>query len=207
VSESDLAVLTDAGAATVYEAAGQCGAVAPGIRALTTSATVGGRALTIRCQPGDNLAIHRAVAEARPGDVMVIDGGEVLVGYIGDILAEAAQVQGVVGAVIDGGARDLATIAQLDFPVWARGPAIRAASKRHPGAVHEPVVCGGVAISSGDWVIADGDGVVAVAAAELPDVAPKVQRRLADESRIRQGLQRGELTVDLLGLRQLLAAT
>jgi 4-hydroxy-4-methyl-2-oxoglutarate aldolase len=193
--------LVAAGAATVYEAAGRRGALDPGIVAFSAAAAVGGRAVPVGCHPGDNLAIHRAVAEAGEGDVLVIDGAAVMVGYLGDILAQAAQERGVSGAVIDGGARDLEALRDLGFPVWARGPAIPGASKVVPGRIGEPIVCGGVQVAWGDLVVADVDGVVAVPAAEVETVAAAVARRLAFEEDVRAGLARGETTLDLLDLR------
>jgi 4-hydroxy-4-methyl-2-oxoglutarate aldolase len=89
--------LMAAGVSTVYEAAGRRGGMKPGLQPFTDGQRLFGRALTARCQPGDNLAVHRVVAEAQTGDVLVVDGACVLVGYWGEILTAAAQVRGVAG--------------------------------------------------------------------------------------------------------------
>jgi 4-hydroxy-4-methyl-2-oxoglutarate aldolase len=193
--------LMRAGAATVYEAAGRTGALDARIRPMVVEQPIAGRALTVRCHPGDNLALHLAVAVAAPGDVLVVDGAGVSVGYLGDILASAALARGAVAAVIDGGTRDVAELATLGFPVWARTRAIRGASKVVPGSVRVPVVCGGVAVGPEDWVVADADGVVAVAADQIKDTLMRAERRLAAEDTMREQLGNGALTLDLLDLR------
>ena len=68
------------------------------------------------CHPGDNLAVHRAVLAAGPGDVLVVDAGGHLAGYWGEILAVAARYRGVAGLVIDGGCRDTAALRRMNFP-------------------------------------------------------------------------------------------
>lgn len=198
---TEIQTLVEAGAATCYEAAQRRGALASSIRALTSGMSVGGRARPVSCHPGDNLAVHRAVAEAEPGEMLIIDGGGVLVAYLGDVLAEAAVARGVLGAVVDGGIRDLAALAELPFPVWARASAITGASKLNPGRVNENVICGGVAIAPGDWVVADADGVVAGPASALAEVAQRAEQRVREEEALRTRLRAGELTLDLLNLR------
>lgn len=193
--------LAAAGAATVHEAAGRRGDLDPRIHPISASGVLGGTALPVECHPGDNLAVHRAVAAAKPGDVLVVDGAGVMVGYLGDILAEASIVRGIRGLVIDGGVRDVGTLRQLGFPVWATGPAMRGAAKLVPGRIGEPVVCGGVAVAPGDLIVADEDGVVAVPAALAEAVADAADAREASERTLRERLRGGELTLDLLDLR------
>lgn len=188
------------GAATVYEAAGRRGALDPAIRRRVGTA-LAGPALPIDCAPGDNLAVHRAVAEAAPGEVLVVAGAGVAVGYLGDVLAVAAQVRGVAGAVVDGGVRDLREIDELGFGLWARHVAMTGAQKRAAGRVGAPVVCGGVAVRRGDWVVADEDGVAVVPRDVVPAVLAAARRRQDDEERMKAELLRGALTLDLLGLR------
>jgi 4-hydroxy-4-methyl-2-oxoglutarate aldolase len=190
-----------AGAATVYEGAGRRGALDAGVAAVGRSRCVVGSALTVRCHVGDNLAIHAALERAAPGDMLVVDGAGAAVGYLGDVLAVAAQVRGVVGAVIDGAVRDVAEIDRLGFPVWARHRAIRGATKHEPGDVGAPIVCGGVAVDTGDVIVADADGVVAVARSALAATVTATERRLRREREIVSQLRSGALTLDVMGLR------
>ncbi len=95
------------GSATVYEAAGREGALWRGFTTIDTSRAAVGPAFLVACPPGDNLAIHRAIALAGPGDVLVVDaGGYTGAGHWGEITTVAAQARGIAGLVIDGSVRD-----------------------------------------------------------------------------------------------------
>src|SRR5690349_18198617 len=96
---------------------------------------IAGPAFCAVCERGDNLALHRAVAEASAGDIIVVAGHGEPCGYLGDILAEAARCRGIAGIIVDGSVRDAAELRKLRFPVWARGLAIRGATKTEPGHI------------------------------------------------------------------------
>jgi 4-hydroxy-4-methyl-2-oxoglutarate aldolase len=208
VTEAEtLEFLGRAGAATVYEAAGRRGDVDPVIRAATTGLSVAGRAFTVDCEIGDNLALHRAVAEAEAGSVLVVDGHEGEFGYLGDVLAEAAAARGILGVVINGYCRDVTELRKMRFPVWSRGLAIRGATKTKPGKLRTILDFGGVRIAPGDVIIADDDGICAVGNTDLANVVVATQRRLAQEVTMRERLREGALTLDLLDLRKYLPDT
>lgn len=193
-----------AGAATVYEANGRSGCVDPKIRPVTAGAVIAGPAFTVHCDYGDNLAVHRAVAEAGPGDVLIVDGQGGAFGYLGDILAEAAMVRGIAGVVVDGTVRDAAELRRMGFPAWSRGLCMRGASKTMPGALGGPVSVGGVIVRTGDMVVADDDGVCVVAAESVDRTRVATEARLAQEASMRDALRSGALTLDLLSLRKYL---
>lgn len=192
--------LREAGASTAYEAAGRTGALPPSIARITGAGVLVGRALTVECSPGDNLAIHLAIAAAQPSEILVIAGHGAHVGYIGEVLATAAQHRGIAGAVVDGGVRDIDAITILGFPIWATARCIRSASKIAPGRLRAPVRFGHVEVSTGDVIVADGDGVVAVSAAEAVGAAARAAERAAWESRALADLRTGVTTVELFGL-------
>lgn len=196
-----LDIFRRAGAATVYEAAGRTGDVDPAIAAVTPGLAIAGPAFTAACDFGDNLALHRAVAEAAPGDVLVVAAGGGAFGHLGDILAEAAIARGLAGIVIDGAVRDAAELRRMRFPTWARGLAIRSATKTKRGATGVVLEIGGVRIARGDLLVADDDGACAVAAADVDRVLAATEKRLAAEAEMRERLRAGALTLDLLGLR------
>lgn len=202
--DDSLARLASIDTATIHEAQGRMGALDPAIKPVWPSPRLAARAFTARCHPGDNLAIHRAVAAAEPGDVLVVDAGGHVAGYWGEILCVAAQSRGIVGLVIDGGCRDLEGVRARGFPIWARGVSIAGCTKVTPGWIGGPISCGGVAVETGDLVVADGDGVAVVGARVLDATLDAAEERLEKERELMVRLRDGELTIDLLGLREIL---
>ncbi len=185
----------------MHEASTLDGAVDPAIHPVWDGAVLCGPAFTIRCAPGDNLPVHLSLAEAAPGDVLVVNGGGLIGGYWGKILTVAAQQRRLGGLVIDGGVRDVRDLRELGFPVFARGIGVRGTVKRDPGALREPVTVGGVRVEAGDLVLGDADGVVVVPAANVGDVLAAARAREDRERSVIDRLRRGELTVDIYGFR------
>lgn len=194
------AALLGLGTATLGESGASI--MAPRISASWPGAVVAAPACTVRCAPGDNLAVHAALAgAARPGTVLVVDvGGVPARGYFGEILAAAAWARGVVGVVIDGGVRDTAALIARRFPVFSVCVALRGASKDRAGTVGRPVTVGDVAVRPGDWIVGDADGVVVVPEAALATVMGAARDRAEQEARYVAALQEGRSTVDLLNL-------
>ncbi len=187
------------GAATVGESGGHA------MRARVTAAWRGARlaapAYPVRCTPGDNLAIHVAVARAPAGSVLAVDvGDEDELGYWGEVLTTGAEARALAGLVIDGGVRDTAALEAHGFPVFSTTVALRGASKQRPGAVGRPVVVGGVPVAAGDWLVGDGDGVAVVPAASLEDVLRAGRARADKEDKMFASLRQGATTLELLGL-------
>jgi 4-hydroxy-4-methyl-2-oxoglutarate aldolase len=206
VSPALLEEVAGFGAATLHEAAGRIGALPGAIAPLDRRMKLWGRALPVSAPADDNLALHRAIAEGQPGDVLVVEnGGSLSHGPFGDILALAAKVRGIRGLVIDGGVRDSESLIEIGFPVFARGCSIRGTIKRDPGRVGEPVTIGGIEIRRGDIVIGDADGVVILPAVDLAVIHQAAIARMAAEADLRQAICRGELTLDLLGLSRLVS--
>lgn len=199
---TDFTFFAEAGSATVHEAHDRLGDLDPAIAPVISGAVVAGPAFCAICERGDNLAIHRAIAQAAQGDILVAAGHGVACGYLGDILAEAAMLRGIRAIVVDGYVRDAAELRKMGFPVWARGLAIRGADKASPGLIGTDIHCGGVRIQPGDLIVADDDGVCAVPRASIAQVAQKTAARLEKERSIRAQLQEGRLTLDIMGLRE-----
>jgi regulator of RNase E activity RraA len=142
-----------------------------------------GPALTVRCPPGDNLMLHAAIYRAEPGSVIVVDaGGDEEYAVAGGNVCAIAQRNGVAGFVIDGVIRDLAEVREARFPVFARGTVPIPGDKKVTAPLNEQVRCGGVAVSAGDVVVADEEGIVVVPAARAGDVLADARARLAKES-------------------------
>lgn len=170
-------------------------------RAVWGGAGCAGPARTARCAPGDNLAVHVAVGDLVPGEVLVVQVlGEPHRGYWGEVLTTAAQAAGGVGLVIDAGVRDTDALAARRFPVFSAGVALADATKVGPGAVDVTVALGGAAVRPGDLVVADGDGVVVVDPAEADDVVAGGRQRVRREAEMLERLATGATTISLLGL-------
>ena len=193
------AALRAHGAATL----GESGAhrMRPRIRPVWPGATVVGRAVPVRCTPGDNLAIHVGVTRARPGSVLVVDVGDhPEFGYWGEVLTTAAGTAGIAGLVIDGCVRDVAALAAHGFPVYSSGIALTGATKHRAGTVGAPVTVGDAPVVAGDWVVGDVDGVVVVPAAAVTDVLAAARTRTDTETGLFRDLRAGRTTIDLLAL-------
>src|SRR2546422_5358412 len=129
--------------ATLYEAAGQQGAMVPEIRPLARGTRMAGPALTVACPPGDNLMLHAAVADAAPGDILVAQCHDFTFGVWGEVLMTAAQARGIAGLILDGAVRDVEALERAGFPVFCRAVSMRAATKARRGLPRVPRARGG----------------------------------------------------------------
>ena len=191
------------GTATIGETAPSARIVALPLRPLAPNMVAAGPALTVRCRPGDNLALHRAIAAAVPGDVLVVDyGGSTESGPFGEIMALACQLRGIAGLVTDGSVRDSTRLIEMGFPVFARGLNIRGTTKRDRGEIGQPVTLGGVRIGRGDLVVADADAVLVVPAADADAALSAGEARAAKEAQMMERLRAGETSLQILGLTE-----
>ncbi|WP_328477738.1 4-carboxy-4-hydroxy-2-oxoadipate aldolase/oxaloacetate decarboxylase [Actinoplanes sp. NBC_00393] len=205
VPEQVLKGLAEAGASTVHEADGRRGAVSPDLRPIQAGARIAGSAVTVSCHPGDNLMIHAAVEQVRPGDVVVITTTSPSTdGMLGDLLATSLRARGAIGVILDAGVRDVAELRAMGFPVWSRAVSTQGTVKASPGSVNVPIVAGGQVIHPGDAIVADDDGVVVVPHARVAEVLEAARARTANEDAKRQRLAAGELGLDMYRLRPLL---
>jgi regulator of RNase E activity RraA len=156
------------------------------IRCLTPGARLAGTVLPIQVWEGDNLAIHRGLDEAQPGDVLVISGNAVTNRSVfGGILAEICLHKGVRGVIIDGAVRDIEEMNDMGLAVFARGVVPAGPSKNGPGYVGKPVACGNVVCNPGDIVIGDADGIVGIPQSELTETLQALPRQEDIERQIR----------------------
>ena len=174
------------------DVAGRRGGLSGRISPLAPSMKFAGPAVTVEVRPGDNLMIHAAMAIARPGDVIVVDGkGDLSSALMGEIMSQQCVALGVAAVVIDGAVRDCEAIRELGFPIYAAGMNPNGPTKFVPGRLNHPVSVGGVAVNPGDLVVGDADGVTVIerdkAAAMMPLAAEKVAMETNRIAAIKRG--------------------
>ncbi|TDE54659.1 RraA family protein [Nonomuraea mesophila] len=158
-----------------------------GIRLVTERATLVGNALTVDVRSGDNLAIHRALDEARPGDVLVVNGrGDLTRALVGDLIGEIMVNAGVTGAVVDGAVRDVRALSAMGLTVYARAVTPAGPFKDGPGAIGVPVAVGGVVVAAGDVLVGDADGVAVIPRHRVREVVDAVSGIVEKEEVLRR---------------------
>ena len=199
----DAEALGGFGTATVHEALGRVGYLGPEFRPAWAGARIGGTAVTVLCWPGDNLMIHVAVEQCRPGDVLVVATNSPSTdGLFGELFATALARRGVRGVVLGCGVRDVAELREMGFPAWSRAVSAQGSVKATAGAVNVPIVLGGQTVHPGDVVVADDDGVLVVPRGDVGRALTSGQARVDKEAATRAAFEQGELGLDRYGLRE-----
>ena len=192
------------GSATVHEAAARSPVVDTELVQVIPGSRAAGPARTVVCGQDDNLMVHAAVAQAEPGEVLVLTMPEPRpIALVGELLATQAKGRGVVALLVDAAVRDLEELRELGLPIWARYVRVSGAEKSVPGSIGRPVVVAGATIRQGDAVVLDADGAVVVERERIDEVLASARERAERERVKREKLEAGELSYDLDGLRQL----
>jgi 4-hydroxy-4-methyl-2-oxoglutarate aldolase len=177
----------------------------PTIRPLALGMRLAGPAHTVKCYPGSIITVHKALLEARPGEVLVVDGeGDDRGALFGELMTLQALANGLAGIVVDGPVRDRSAVTAAGFAVFASCVTPRVGSNRRVGDTQVPVQCGGVVVRPGDLIVADDDGVAVVAVEQAEAVLQAVEAIKRKELGIRQAIAEGRQLADLIGFRQLI---
>lgn len=173
----------------------------PGVRSLLSGHRVAGTAVTVRCFGPDTAIVHYALGKLRPGDVLVIDrAGDMRHAACGGGVAFAARAAGCLGIIIDGMATDIDELREYALPVWARGlSAVTGKRLFLHGEFGTPVSCGGVAVSPGDAILADENGVLVLPPAEIKPAAERAIAMQQAEKVTLGRVAKGERLPDING--------
>ena len=155
-----------------------------------------GPALTVHVFPGDNLMVHKALDIAKPNDIVVVDahGTRGMNAVLGDIISTKAKHRGIAGFIVDGLVRDMPGIADLDFPVFARGTTPVGPLHRGPGEINCPIACGGVVVNPGDVIVADISGIVVVPREWAEVILQRLEAHKAHQEKYLEAVRRGEFS-------------
>ncbi len=180
--------------ANVSDCMARMTAAGPRLRPMHKRGYLIGSALTVKCRPGDNLIIHKALTMAQKGDVIVVDaGGDLTNALFGEIMMASSVAIGVAGIVLNGAVRDSEEIAQGEFPLYAAGVTHRGPYKDGPGEINVPIAIDGMVIHPGDLMLGDADGLLCVPHDSLQSVLEATQQKMLIEKQMLADIAAGTL--------------
>lgn len=189
----------------ICDANGKGGNMDIGIKPVDKNCKMVGYAYSVKCHPGDNLAIHKAIVEAPKGSVLVVDAGSYCKGgHFGEIMATACMMRGIAGLVIDGAVRDAAEIEELGFPVFSRGFNPGGTVKETVGVTGKPIICGGLQVRTNDMIIGDRDGIAVVEQEKISEVLEKAEAIAAKEVHVLELLKQNKSTIEIYQFEKLI---
>ena len=182
--------------ANISDCMARMSAAGPRLRPMHKAGCLCGPALTVKCRPGDNLMIHKALTLAQRGDVIAVDGGGDLTNALfGEIMMATEIARGVAGIVIDGAVRDSDAIRAGEFPLYAAGVTHRGPYKDGPGEINVPIAIDGMIIHPGDLIVGDADGVLCVPYDVVEQVLADTHRKIDAEKQTLADIAAGKLDV------------
>lgn len=192
VGERHIQAFADIPVANVSDCMARLAAGGPRLRPMHKGGRLGGPALTVKCRPGDNLMIHKALDMAQPGDVVVVDaGGDLSNSLFGELMVSYAIQRKLGGVVLNGAVRDIDFIASGSFPIYAAGVTHRGPYKDGPGEINVPIAIDGMVIAPGDLVIGDADGLLCVPYDDLEQVLAASREKVALEHKTLSNINAG----------------
>lgn len=178
--------------ANVSDSMSRLTAGGPHLRPMHGGAGMAGPALTVKAPPGDNLMLHKAIALAELGDVIVVDaGGDLTNALMGEMMLMQITKRGAAGVIINGAIRDAAYIREQELPVFAAGVTHRGPYKNGPGEINVPIAINGMVIAPGDLVLGDDDGILCVPFDKIDEVFKGATAKYNAEQRQIANIQAG----------------
>ncbi len=201
LSEDEIAAWRELPTAVISDDLNRTGTMQHAIKSVAPGVHFAGQALTAQTMVGDNGTLHYALTTAWPGCVLVVDArGHTDTAVWGGVLTAAAKAAGVIAVVVDGAVRDVAELRESGIAVFARAVIPNGPHKGFGGAVNVPIQCAGVAVSPGDLVVGDDDGVVVVRPDQRPGLMELCRARIAKEEGFLEKIEAGVSTIELMGL-------
>ncbi|MCX5838427.1 MAG: RraA family protein [Deltaproteobacteria bacterium] len=188
----------------VSDCMGRFNAMTSDMRPLFEGIRLVGTAVTVKTLAADLAAAFKAIDVCRPGDIVVIDShGSSHTAFWGENMTLSALNRGVIAAVIDGACRDVEEIRKIRFPVICKGVVPNVGAIAGYGDVNVSIQCAGVAVSPGDIVVVDGNGVVVVPMAEADVILQKAQRLLQTEHLLQEKIKAGATIGELVNIDEI----
>jgi regulator of RNase E activity RraA len=176
-----------------------------GILPCSSPAKIAGRVVTVKLVEADGRTASRhlctgAIEAANAGDVIVVENPRLDAAGWGGILSAAAKTRSVAGVVCSGAVRDVDESREIDFPVFARTPVQRTARGRIiEESFNQPITVDGVSVSPNDLVLADGSGVVFLAADKAEEVLQAAEMIAAREAKMKEAVLAGDPVSEVMG--------
>ena len=201
-------LLYDSITCAISDCMGRFNAMTSDMRPLFEGIRLLGTAVTVKTLAADLAAAFKAIDVCQPGDVVVIDShGSLNTAFWGENMTMSALNRGVIAAVIDGACRDVEEIRKIKFPVICKGIVPNVGAVAGYGEVNVSIQCAGVAVSPGDIVVIDGNGVVVVPMAEAAMVLQKAQRLLETEHLLQEKIKAGATIGELVNVDEIFRTT
>ncbi|WP_202319089.1 3-hexulose-6-phosphate synthase [Archaeoglobus neptunius] len=172
-----------------------------GVYPLVRGKKVVGKAVTVSTMDGDWAKTVEAINVAGEGDVLVIKCSGDTAAVWGELATRSCLNRKIAGVIIDGAVRDVDDIRDLGYPVFARKEVPNAGEPKGFGEINVKIICGGIEVNPGDWIIADDNGVMVIPKRRAYEIARRALEVKKSEDRIRGEIEeKGRTLADVVEL-------
>lgn len=175
-----------------------------GVSPLQKTGNCVGPAITVRLPHMDSTALHVAVDELRPGDVLVVEQSGDDRSAFGGMVGTTAQARGAAGVIVTGAVNDVRELLELQLPIYCSGVSARTTRILGiEGAINVPISVGGVAVQPGDIMMCDPDGVAVLDRGDPLGLAETLANKEATEPDLKRKIYAGGHLSDTSGAKAL----